>query len=46
MLLGTIPYNPLKKHADFVRHTRANGLRHSQLPDPIPGTNIRKPAAW
>ena len=36
----------LKKHADFVRHIRASGLRHSQLPDPIPGTNIRKPTAW
>ena len=36
----------LKKHADFVRHIRANGLMRSQLPDPIPGTNIRKPAAW
>ena len=40
------PSQQLKKHADFVRHIRANGLRHSQLPDPIPGTNIRKPAAW
>ena len=40
------PSQQLKKHADFVRHIRANGLRHSLLPDPIPGTNIRKPAAW
>ena len=36
----------LKKHADFVRHIRANGLVRSQLPDPIPGTNVRKPMAW
>lgn len=40
------PSQQLKKHADFVRRIRANGLRHSQLPDPIPGTTIRKPAAW
>ena len=23
-----------------------NALQRSQLPDPIPGTNIRKPARW
>ena len=40
------PSQQLKKHADFARHIRTNGLRHSQLPDPIPGANIRKPAAW
>ena len=40
------PSQQLKKYADFARHIRPNGLRHSQLPDPIPGTNIRKPAAW
>ena len=40
------PSQQLKKHADFARHIRTNGLRLSQLPDPIPGTNIRKPAAW
>ena len=40
------PSQQLRKHADFVRHIRANGLRHSQLPVPIPGTNIRKPATW
>ena len=27
----------------FLSH---NALRGSQLPDPIPGTNIRKPARW
>ena len=30
----------------FLAHIRASGLRHSQLPDPIPGTNLRKPAGW
>ena len=40
------PSRQLVAHADFSRHVRANGWRHSQLPDPIPGTNIRKPAAW
>ena len=40
------PSQQLSRHADFARHIRANGLRHSQLPSPIPGTNIRKPAAW
>ena len=40
------PSQQLKKHASFARHIRTNGLRHSQLPDPIPGTNIRKPAPW
>ena len=36
----------LMAHADFSRYTWANGLRHSQLPDPIPETSIGKPAAW
>ena len=40
------PSRQLMAHADFSRHVRANGLRHSQLPDPIPGSNVRKPAAW
>ena len=40
------PSRQLMAHADFSRHVRASGLRHSQLPDLIPGTNIRKPAAW
>ena len=40
------PSRQLMAHADFSRHIRANGLQHSQLPDPIPGTNIRKPVAW
>ncbi|MCY4450416.1 MAG: NYN domain-containing protein [Immundisolibacterales bacterium] len=40
------PSQQLLKHADFARHIRPGALRASQLPDPIPGTNIRKPARW
>ena len=40
------PSRQLMAHADFSRHIRPNALRRSQLPDPIPGTNIRKPARW
>ena len=40
------PSRQLMAHADFSRHTRPNALRQSQLPHPIPGTNIGKPAAW
>ena len=40
------PSRQLMAHADFARHVRPNALRRSQLPDPIPGTNIRKPARW
>ena len=36
----------LLAHADFARRIRSNGLRHSQLPETIPGTNIRKPVSW
>ena len=36
----------LMAHADFARHIRGNALRCSQLPDPIPGTTIRKPGRW
>ena len=34
------------KHAEFVHWIRVGGFRHSHPPDPIPGMNIRKPAAW
>ena len=34
----------LMAHADFALHVRANGLQQSQLPHPILGTTIRKPA--
>ena len=40
------PSRQLMAHADFARHIRPNALRRSQLPDPIPGTTIRKPARW
>lgn len=36
----------LKKYASFVRSMRPATLRASQLPDPIPGTSLRKPASW
>ena len=36
----------LKRHSDFSRRIRPGALRSSLLPDPIPGTNIRKPARW
>ncbi|MXY42248.1 MAG: NYN domain-containing protein [Rhodospirillaceae bacterium] len=36
----------LLANADFARRIRTGGLRHAQLPDPIPGTGIRKPAKW
>ena len=40
------PSRQLLANADFARRIRTGGLRHSQLPDPIPGTTIRKPANW
>ena len=40
------PSRQLMAHADFARHVRPNALPRSQLPDPIPGANIRKPARW
>ena len=36
----------LRAHAQFVRSIRPGGLQNAQLPDPIPGTNIRKHAVW
>ena len=36
----------LRTHADFPRRTRSNTLRRLQLPGPIPGTSIRRPARW
>ena len=36
----------LKQHADFIRPIRANALKTSQLPSPIPGTTIHKPGQW
>ena len=36
----------LKASADFVRTIRPGLLQKSLLPNPIPGTNISKPAEW
>ena len=40
------PSRQLMAHADFTRHIRPTALQRSQLPDPIPGTSIRKPLRW
>ena len=41
------PSRQLTMHADFSHRIRNKALlRQSQLPDPIPGTTIRKPATW
>lgn len=36
----------LNRHADFVKPIRTWMMRTSQLPDPVPGTTIHKPANW
>ena len=36
----------LRKQADFQKTIRSGALRSSQLPSPIPGTNLHKPPAW
>lgn len=36
----------LRKYADFVKPIRTWALQASQLPNPIPGTNIHKPVSW
>lgn len=36
----------LRDHADFVKPVRKWMLEQSLLPDPIPGTTIRKPRGW
>ena len=33
-------------HADFSAQIRTNVLQSSQLPSPIPGTQMRKPTEW
>ena len=40
------PYQDLTGYAYFQRNIRRRLLEHSQLPDRIPGTNIRKPRQW
>ena len=36
----------LRRHSHFVKPIRSWALQASQLPDPIPGTALRKPANW
>lgn len=40
------PSKELMKHADFIKRVRTGILELSQLPNPIPGTNIYKPKDW
>ena len=40
------PSRQLLRHADFARRIRRFVLENSQLPNPIPGTELRKPAGW
>jgi len=40
------PSKPLTEQAHFIKHIRKKALSLSQLPTPIPGTNIHKPEAW
>lgn len=42
----THPSRELMQYADFNKRIRKGVLAASQLPDPIPGTTIRKPKAW
>ena len=40
------PSKELMQYADFIKRIREGVLKNSQLPDSIPGTNIRKPVEW
>jgi len=40
------PSMELKKYSTFIKQIRKGVLSVSQLPDPIPGTNIYKPKTW
>jgi len=40
------PSKELMQYANFNKRVRKGVLAISQLPDPIPGTTIRKPSAW
>jgi uncharacterized LabA/DUF88 family protein len=40
------PSIELQKHVHFVKKIRRGVLKISQLPNPIPGTTIRKPKTW
>jgi len=40
------PSKELMQYANFIKRIRSKILSKSQLPDPIPGTSIRKPKIW
>ncbi len=40
------PSRELMQYAAFHKRIREGVLKQSQLPDPIPGTTIRKPSSW
>jgi uncharacterized LabA/DUF88 family protein len=40
------PSKELMRHANFIKRVRTGVLMKSQLPSPIPGTNIYKPKGW
>jgi len=40
------PSKQLATYADFIKSVRKGTLAKSQLPNPIPGTNIQKPKSW
>ncbi|GIV46041.1 MAG: hypothetical protein KatS3mg036_0859 [Ignavibacterium sp.] len=40
------PSKELMKYTTFIKRVRKGVLRDSQLPNPIPGTNIKKPVDW
>lgn len=40
------PSKELQKYTNFYKEIREGVLAASQLPDPIPGTTIRKPSIW
>lgn len=40
------PSKELMKHSDFIKRIRSGILAASQLPNPIPNTNIYRPIDW
>lgn len=40
------PAQELRRIAQFHRRIKTTHLKNSQLPNPIPGTSIRKPSTW
>jgi uncharacterized LabA/DUF88 family protein len=40
------PSNELKANVDFIKRIRKGAISLSQLPNPIPNTNIYKPKLW